>query len=187
MSFEGSFDFLSDITHMFFVHKSKVCDADLEFLKEHLTLIDTQLDKIDERANEHPDPDSFGVFDTAEGVTGLGFVACQWYLAATYGFLRIDKKPALAAGPRHRSGMTIVEIVNQAANYWKHKDEWPLKKNVRDEVRITEALSAIGVSTERDYVLTSVLAEIAPSKPVRFRTLISSLEGWRDTLREHAA
>jgi hypothetical protein len=52
---------------------------------------------------------------------------CQSYLAATYSYRKIAKAVALTSGPVHSSGLTIVEIINQAANYWKHHDEeWSL-------------------------------------------------------------
>ena len=165
--------------------KGKVAwDPDLEFLVEHFTLIDTQLDKIDQKAENSPDPDSFGIFDTAESVTGLGFVACQRYLAATSGWVRINKRSALALGPRHPSGMTIPQIINHAANFWKHQDDWRIEKNSKAEVRTREALEKVGVSTKRSYVLSNVLAMIAPSKPERFRTLIPILTAWREELNE---
>ncbi len=48
---------------------------------------------------------------------------------ATSADLNIKKSRALAFGPKHRSGRTIAAIVNSAANFWKHRDEWKLEGN----------------------------------------------------------
>jgi hypothetical protein len=80
--------------------------------------------------------------------------------------------------------MTIPQIINHAANFWKHQDDWRIEKNSKAEVRTREALEKVGVSTKRSYVLSNVLAMIAPSKPERFRTFIPILTAWREELNE---
>jgi hypothetical protein len=54
-----------------------IIDFDFDFLKAAVTLVDDRLSVLDRRADSSPDPDSFGVFDDSEYITGFGFVACQ--------------------------------------------------------------------------------------------------------------
>ncbi|MGD1277274.1 MAG: hypothetical protein ABR964_08630 [Tepidisphaeraceae bacterium] len=172
---------------MFLIHNGKVvCDWDLEFLGELLALIDKQLDKLYRQAKQSADPDSFGIFDSAEGVIGLGFVACQRYLVATCGSVRIDKKLALVRGARHPSGMTIPEIINHAANYWKHRDEWQLDKSPANQNRVRriwKAFKAVGCAPDLNYPLSCILAKLVAPGPPGFKPIITKLERWRDELR----
>jgi hypothetical protein len=106
-----------------------IVDFDLDLLKQLIRIIDQQLDLISEKATQVDDADSFGYFDSAEHITGFGFVACQTYMSSVYGYLKIEKQKALSIGPFHSSGQTKAHIINHAANYWKHNNEWSLKKS----------------------------------------------------------
>ena len=109
-------------------------DFHREFLESAVDLVDAQLDRIDLEVLESTDPDSFGVFDRAEYLTGLGFAACQTYLAATIG-RRVDHARALELGPMHVCGRPIAALVNAAANHWKHSPEWSLDAPSRQSQR----------------------------------------------------
>ncbi|MDB6122133.1 MAG: hypothetical protein JWQ71_1126 [Pedosphaera sp.] len=163
---------------MILKHEDQLVDFDLNMLEELLCIVDAQLCKLDNEIKQCPDPDSFGLFDLCEGVTGMGFVACQWYLAATCGCLKLDKHDALQFGPFHSCGLTIVQIINHAANYWKHREEWVLKKREKDAMRTIAALSKLGIDCEGDYVLTCALVDINALKTMQFKPLISVLEEW---------
>jgi hypothetical protein len=170
---------------MFLTSGNKVvADFDLDFVSGLFRLIDTRLDKLDADAEQSPDPDSYGVFDAFEATTGLGFVAAQQYLVATYGFLKIRRKQALDVGPTHTSGTPLVAIINHAANYWKHRGEWDCAENAKNKRITIDGLSGLGISIGRDYVLSSVLSAIT-SNQARFSALIPSLETWRDKLRQN--
>src|SRR3954470_12247999 len=91
------------------------------FLDYYRSLLIDVLDVLDRQTgplvNSDEDPsvaDQLGYYDTAEHITGLGFVACQTYLTATYGRLKIKKRQALSVGPRHPVGQTIAQIINHA-------------------------------------------------------------------------
>ena len=86
-------------------------------LRNLIASIDQQLEEICRKSVEtNEDPEAFGYFDSAEQLTGLGFVACQTYMATVYGHLNIDKPRALKAGPSHSGGQTKLQIINHAAN-----------------------------------------------------------------------
>lgn len=158
---------------------------DISVITELLRGIDAQLSKLAKEIDNCPDPDSFGLCDLAEGICGMGFVACQWYLSTIYGWLKADKSDALKLGPRHLSGLTCVQLLNDAANYWKHREEWSLKQNREKAARTISNISKLGIDCENDYVLSCVLVSISPSKKMQFAPLIPSLKSWTKQVSEH--
>lgn len=165
---------------MFLRTSTGIFDFDLESLQEILHVLDTQLETINSEAANYPDADSFGTYDGVEPIIGLGFVACQQYLASTYGYLKVEKGQALLVGPAHRSGMSVAEIINHSANFWKHHEE-----GIRGTTE--RALQHLGFTSETDYVLSNVLADVVSPEPACFRSLVPLLEAWRDALRAKAA
>jgi hypothetical protein len=160
-------------------------DPDLDMLAEVLLVLDRQLETIlDGWQDAAEEAEALGYFDRAEHTTGLGFVACQAYMTATYGHLKIQKSIALTAGPLHRSGQRTVQIINHAANYWKHRDEWHLDKCTTNQTRIRIAFDAIGFPVDLDYPLSGVLTELASPDLAAFKPLVGQLVKWRDDLRK---
>jgi hypothetical protein len=167
---------------MFLVSGGRVAfDIDLGFLRDLVRLLDRQLERLEEEAAVLPDPDGSGVFESADYLVGLGLVACQGYLAATYGSLRIEKPEALKKGPMHRSGYTIAELVNHGANFWKHRDEWAIDPKKAAQERTLAALAALGCEGD-DYPFTNLLAALVLPTHGRLQALLSHLEAWRDAL-----
>jgi hypothetical protein len=166
---------------MFLTNGDAVCDFDLDFLRQHLAVIDAQLANITEAARGCYDPDQFGMLAEFESVAGLGFVACQRYLSATTGWMKLRKDVALRAGPRHDSGLSVAEIINHAANFWKHEDEWSEHAPSPQQQRTQAAMQRIG-AIPSDYPLSCVLGEIAVGD-AKFESVTPSLEAWRDALR----
>jgi hypothetical protein len=104
-------------------------------------------------------------------------------MTATYGFLNMQKSRALAVGPTHTTGQRVVEIVNHAANYWKHREEWHLDRSPANENRIRAAFDAVGFPVDLDYPLIGVLTELVDPEPAAFKPLVAKLASWRDDLR----
>lgn len=169
---------------MFLTHAGKPAfDYDLDLLREIALLLDSRLDTLDREIQQCSDPDGFGLYESAESLCGIGFVACQQYLMATASWLKIEKKQALSCGPVHACGDTIVSIVNHAANYWKHGDEWLLGKSEKQQVKTQDGLEAILSDFESGYALTVILARlISPLEPWRFKHLLPMLASWRDDM-----
>lgn len=165
---------------MFITQGHDVFDYDLDLLVEVLGVVDRQIANIEERISESSDPDSFGHFDGMEGIVGLGFVACQQYLNATYGQLtraNMKRHEVIASAPKHAGGRSFAEIVNAAANYWKHHDEWPSPRG--DEARTRDIIESVTPSTA-DYVLGNLLAGLVRPEPPRFAAIVHQLTLWRD-------
>jgi hypothetical protein len=173
--------------YMFLIHGDRVLDPDLNLLNEILTVIDRHLETVINGWSATAIADELGYFDRIEHVTGLGFVACQAYMTATYGFMNVAKLGSLSKGPRHKSGLSIAELVNHAANYWKHRDEWHLDKGFAKQKRVREAFDSIGFPVDTDYPLSGILTELAASQSASFSPLIEKLEEWRDAVRKAAS
>ena len=161
-----------------------ICDWDMAFLGTVLKLLDSRLEELDAVAATTSDPESHGVCDHYEEVCGVGFVACQRYLAAACGWLKIEKHVALTKGPRVPSGLTIAQAVNHAANYWKHHDEWSGEETER-ELKTKRAIEGFGGTIGHDYPLSCVLAETT-NRTCRLTDLIPRLEEWRNEIRNGA-
>ena len=161
----------------------QVLDYDLDFLKDLADFLDGRLEAVALGASRCPDPDAFGFFDTAEYIAGVGFIACQLYLAATYGSVRLGKAEALRLGPAFRSGTPVVALINHAANFAKHSPEWSSPQARSAGQRTLDGLGELDLSEAQSmYPLTSVLTVLVAPKPARFRSLIPVLESWRDVL-----
>jgi len=159
----------------------EIFDYDLEFLQELAFLLDTRLGLLEARESSLSDPDAFGIHDSAEYIVGIGFVACQGYLTATYGPLQIDKQEALKLGPRHRGGQTVAALINYAANFWKHHEEWSLNPNSAPQTRTLAALATVA-EVDTDYPLFATLASLLSPRPPRFHALLPQLEAWRSAV-----
>jgi hypothetical protein len=161
-------------------------DAELDVLAKVITTIDQQLDEVIQESTRIDDPDSFGYFDIAEQLTGLAFVACQTYMATVYGYLRLEKQKALTMGARHSGGLTKVEIINHAANYWKHNNEWSIDRSVARRNAIEKAFESVGFPVGTDYPLSGVLTEVASPNGATFRPVLNILESWKAALCDAA-
>lgn len=165
-----------------FLDGNPVLDYDFETLREIALVLDARLDSLERDIARYDDADAFG--DTAEGLCGIGFVACQQYMASTASWLRIEKTKALHCGPVHKCGDTVASLVNHAANYWKHGDEWALGKSEKQMAKTQDGLEAILADVEGGYPLTVILARlVGPSKTWRFRELLPLLTDWRDDMK----
>jgi len=162
-------------------------DFDLNLLRQLISIIDQHLELMAQESVQVEDADSFGYFDRMEHLTGLGFVACQTYIVSICGSLRIEKRKALAIGPMHSSGQSKAQIINSAANYWKHNSEWILEKSDRQRKRIEESFDLVGFPTNTDYPLSGILTELVYPELAAFQSLIVELKTWRDEIQNIAA
>jgi len=159
-----------------------VLDFELNFLRELMRVVDGHLADLEERAVRCGDPDQFGILDSMEHVTGFGFVACQRYVTAIAGDLRVAKSEALDNGPIHSSRHTVASLVNHAANYWNHADEWSPDASKRAWDRTIAAVVALA-GDRSDYPLISFLSELVAPAQSRFGALVPRLEEWREAVR----
>lgn len=156
-------------------------DYETGLLLELILDIDSILSRhIDELSDD--EAQAFGVFDHAEHITGLGFVVCQTYLSTVYGILGFRKADALNLGPRHSSGQSIAEIINHAANFWKHNSEWVLGSDSQRKKYIENSFELLGYPLETDYPLSGVLTELTSPEPAGFAAIGKKLEMWKNSV-----
>jgi hypothetical protein len=167
---------------VFVLSADDVIDLDLDLLIRLLTIVDQELARVEAECEKSQDPDSLGLLDRAEGLAGLGFVACQQYLHMTYRQFDGGKKwEAIQAGPRHAADVSYAEVINAAANFWKHRGEWDDRAPTHDETRTRAVLDRIFASSGA-YPLFNVLHGLLKPEPSRFANIVPLLEGWRNAL-----
>lgn len=154
-------------------------DLETNLMRQTILALDAHLSDLSARSAECEDPDAFGYFDSMECATGLGFVACQTYMAAVYGPLRVEKSRAMAVGPRHPGGLTKAEMINHAANYWKHNNEWPLDRSQKRRDAIEAAFATVGFSVGGEYPLAGVLTVIADPQCASLSAVLDVLDLWK--------
>jgi hypothetical protein len=158
-------------------------DFDLDFLRDAANLVDGRLETLGRKAESSPNPDSFGIYDEVEYITGFGFVACQTYITATIGRIGMEKREALDLGPRHRTGSPFVALLNACANHWKHSAEWRDQELRRDTRRTLKTIASLGVDTDGSYPIANALYHLLAPHPTRFAPVLPFLVQWRDTVR----
>ena len=114
-----------------------------------------------------------------EHLVGLATVIGQTYIATVCGVASIDKRSALKKGPFHSGGKTKVEIINHAANYWKHNNEWGIESSDRRRKAIEEAFDTVGFPVGVDYPLFGVLTTLADSEFASIEALAGILRDWK--------
>lgn len=148
-------------------------------LCELLDMLDQKRHEIGLLIRQSNDPDSDGLCDRCEYFIGVGFVACQQYLVESLLFTGIDKKDAYGLGPVHCSGTTYVNLINDAANWWKHESEWWVYKNKVPNNSQRTFDSVTDIAKARGYELSQVLASICGSKNFSFKSVVPFLVDWR--------
>lgn len=180
-----------------------ILDSDLYLLEDVLHPLEEALIKINEKIEiakkEAKDLDSSGLLDTGEHIIGLAFTACQKYISSTFRQSGLKKENAFKLGPNHSSGESYAYIINAAANYWKHCDEWEIitAASVPDSemmeviIRDYERLENIAqrtvntienASSWSSYTCSNVLAAITSAEKISTLALIPILLEWRKTL-----
>ncbi len=154
-------------------------DSEITIIDSLVTVIDERLSDIREIAVNAESADELGYYDAAEHATGLGLVACQTIIAIVCGGLGVEKSTALALGPVHAGGLSKVQIINHAANYWKHNNEWSLERPDKRKEAISKAFASVGFPVGTDYPLSGVLTELADSKPASLREVLAILAAWK--------
>lgn len=147
-------------------------------LTELLGLLDTKLSEIHRLISASVDPDSEGLCDKGEYFIGVGFVAIQQYLTDTLLFTGVDRVAAFALGPTHSSNISSINLINSAANWWKHESEWVNAGTVpKNGQRTYDHIAEVAPSN--GYELSNTLAAICGSENLSLSSLIPLLIEWR--------
>ena len=140
-----------------------------ELLDEHLAL-----------CNEYDWYEENFLAENTEETMGFVFLACQVFISGTVGnvigrdkFTYKEKEKLLKNAPQFKGFRTKIELINAAANYYKHKDESELSG---DTLKIMQGFGLL----EKDFPLITTLEELSEDRTVA--TLSEYLIGWRNHL-----
>jgi hypothetical protein len=159
-----------------------VFDYDLNLLEQLLKVVDEEIAKVDADFDSDPDPDGSGLLQCGDGLYGLGFVACQQYLNVTYKDLAFptDRQKSIQGGPKFSATLSYAQVVDAAANFWKHNGEWD--GSDRREKKTRNVLEAVFPSG-KDYLMANLLHELlGKPKVTRLCDVVPWLAKWRDEL-----
>jgi hypothetical protein len=117
-----------------------------------------------------------GLFGDAEYLTGIGFAVGQRYITSTCGMLDVNKQEALLLGPKLPNGTTYTSVINSAANYWKHSDEWNFDKLTEQQKKTYKDIESVGTTVSKDDVVVYNLFNDLGLKT--FSNLAPILEEW---------
>jgi hypothetical protein len=192
-----------------FVVGDDYADGEFTLLSKHLSLLDTELERINIAIKNSRDPDTDGLCDSGEYFIGFGFIAIQQYIASTFPQTGIPKKEALKFPPAIKSDLTVMEALNAGANYWKHYEEWGFHIAISEDVDSIEGLKKITITRNRDvltkndakntlttiekitpwadYTCANLLAELLPNKEMKLTPLLTYIVEWRKNLMTHSS
>jgi hypothetical protein len=123
-----------------------------------------------------------GLFGYADYFAGIGFVAGQRYITSVRGFLKISKSKAFAIGPDCVSGVSYAQLINAAANYWKHSDEWNFDDLTKQQQATRDVIKKVGVTVDANKpVAYNVFHQVGLRG---FKKLLPVLSKWSDGMSD---
>lgn len=176
-------------------HFRQLSDHELQFLEEFVEVVDHRLDRIEDEIAKHHDPDGYGLLDTWESTSRIGFVLCQNYLYDVIGRRAgRDRQRCFDLGPLHAKGVSYAAIINAAGNFVKHNQEaGPIDRRHIDVFRklcvwgrtyVDEERKSIELDEPIDYPMGNLFHAMMEPTPNRFSHVIPLLERWRDAVIE---
>ena len=162
--------------------KNDVIDPELGILTDLYEFMDQKLSELCDLSAECRDPDASGYYDLMEYLTGFGLVALQTYLTETAASAGLRKHETFHLGPKTSSGVSKIAILNAAANFWKHKEEWVLDGGEKRKAAVESLFEEVGYSCDIDYPISGVLTELLSPLEVGFSSLLVPVKTWRDDL-----
>lgn len=161
---------------------NEIVDPELELLADLYEFLDGKLGRLCDESVLCKDAESSGYYDQIEYLTGFGLIALQTYLTETSASAGLQKHETFDLGPKTASGVSKIRILNAAANFWKHREEWIFKGGENRAEAVNTLFEEVGYSTGTDYPISGVLTELLTPLEVRFSNLLVSVRAWRDDL-----
>ncbi|MDD5706861.1 MAG: hypothetical protein PHR35_13135 [Kiritimatiellae bacterium] len=162
-------------------------DYGLGPLRDVEDAIDTGMKALFRRNKENPWFDGLWMNEYGEVLNGALLVAAQAYCVGAMtdantiregrGLKPIDKLAAYHSHPILRDVYSAVELVNAAANCFKHRDEWG--DNWPDNTT-TRALAAFSITSASEFPLNQTI-EIVTTE-LKYSRLSDLLSEWREGL-----
>ena len=158
-------------------------DDDLNLYLDIARLIDVRLDRLFEViVTDYSTADALDYPMTVDHLLGVGLVAAQVYVHGAIAEQHALLPAALVIGPQLPSGASIVQLLNNGANFWKHADaSWDWEAPERRQRIILDAFAAEGIDGDQD-MLVELMAQITGARIPHLADLAPILEEWRDAL-----
>lgn len=161
---------------------NEIVDPELGLLADLYEFLDKKLEGLCDESVRCKDAESSGYYDQIEYLTGFGLIALQTYLTETSAFVGLRKQETFDLGPKTSSGVSKIQILNAAANFWKHREEWIFKGGEKRAEAVNALFEEVGYSTDTDYPISGVLTALLNPLEVRFSSLLVPVRAWRDDL-----
>ena len=167
---------------------SYITSANFSHLSAHVRLLDAEVVRIYSAVKVSRDPVSDGLCDRGEYFIGHGFIAIQVYVITFCAHTGTKKSDALKVAPMVTDDLSLVEVVNAAANYHKHLEEWGLKNIVErntDELKGSARNTILTIEKLTpwdDYTCSNLLAVLLGSKEFQLSLLLPKILEWQDNL-----
>jgi hypothetical protein len=159
-------------------------DGELAILCELLGMLDKRISEIQSLISRSSDPESDGLCDKGEYFIGVGFAAIQQYLVDTLISTGINKIDAYKLGSAFDKDKTYIELIDSAANWWKHEAEWWNTGKVPKNGERTFA-HVTSIADSQDYALSIVLASICGSGSLSsLGAIVPYLKEWRSAVHD---
>lgn len=161
------------------------CDFAQELLRGTHRLLDERIVKMAAWVTQRQDadPEIAGFYaDEIDYLIGLGFVAGQRYITSTRSYWKLPKDQALNMGPYFGStSIGYAAIVNAAANYWKHHEEWDNSALNPNAKHVVDILTKIRVDWRGSFVVMNTLQALGVKTLME---LAPQLETWHANVME---
>jgi hypothetical protein len=175
--------FCCKLTHMTFDEMD--CYMAAGFMTNMFSFVDEQIAILNELITKDiNDSGDSSLFDDAEYLKGIGFVAGQRYITSTHGSLKVRKEEkweSLLLGPKRPNGITYASVVNAVANYWKHSDEWDFSKLDGQQERTRKEIESVGIIVSEGYVICNVFQQLELKT---FSDLTPMLKEWSNAVMD---
>lgn len=164
---------------------SEFADEELSYLAEVCSMLDEKI-KIDyAKIKAARDVDIDGAGDHCEYLIGLGFTAMQRYLVDVLDMSKINKNDVLKLGNKFSSEFSIAEIINHAANWWKHEPEWTMIAFDEKELTSNKTINAVLEHAEYPYALSNILGELLKEQEFCLSNVLPHLIKWRKEVDDY--
>ena len=151
------------------------------FTRRILAAVDAEI-----RAVADSWPDCLDEYEHQEELAGIAFVALQRYISGTLASFRRVFPTQTETDYELRgqdcpsvAGVTVVEGIWTAANYWKHHDEWPDWKAEARRKPTIHTLTKLGVTAGTELPCLSLLQMLAGDNPGALSRLLEISSSWR--------
>ena len=169
----------------------KECDYRISWISEVLSSLEAAFTSIENTGNDTPWFDGQFQIEHAEAIYGVSFVTAQVYILGVTQDMN-DIRTSLNCGPLNKivyykdsifcdqSNTPKILLVNAAANYYKHNDEWGEKWPTNHTTKI---LADVGITNKSEFPCFQVAKILFGEKGAwKFKNIVKLITDWRGSV-----